>query len=749
MDFSRFKRIIETFADTSKDLDVSRGRIVAEVHGDIIDAKVSIDRAEIVVDEMGVRKSALEWIVERIAQLRSLAERIVSETVPEPYFVVPSGEVLKELSVSPEENRTVSVNSVSAALEMLDEKTPGSTRLVYLTSDAGEGKTTVINEMARIQAQAFTAKKSNWILLPVNLMGRTFLRFDDVIVGALMNRYRFSRLYYQSLIELVRLGVIVPALDGFEEVFVESEGEALSAVGSLMNSLQSEGTLLIATRKAFYQFKNFASQAKLFDAIGEYGVDTSQLALKRWERRQFLEYTKKQGFANPEEIYSVLAERLGENHAFLSRAFLVKSLLTYLKGADNLEGAIDIVTRGPESPMVGFVNSLLEREVSKWIDKSGDVAEPLLTSREHHELLALIADEMWSSSTEFLSGGMLEGIAEIFSEGKQLSPSRTRQVRERIKQHALLIPAKQGRDSYSFDHEEFKNFFLGESIGFSLRKNDIAGLKNTLRRASLPKQTLETVQSVVVSDEIEPRDAIEFLMKASRDEFASSYVKENVGAIVLRLLHNSTLGHMTLKDLLFPQDALEGIDLIDVHFVGCIFQSTEIGDCRLRNVRFSNCRFDIIAAEKKPQVDNVEMERCEVVALYDVESGGSTYAPEEIDVELGKLGFRLVKPQPAISTVIRKPDPEIRSIEKVLRAFTRATAVNENVLRLKAGAGGAQFMQEVLPALLKINAIEEVVYTGSGRQKRYRLAMKMQTFLDALVAARGNYSEFLKHLSPG
>jgi len=36
-----------------------------------------------------------------------------------------------------------------------------------------------------------------------------------------MNRFRFQLLYFEALVELVRMGFIVLALDGFEEMFIE------------------------------------------------------------------------------------------------------------------------------------------------------------------------------------------------------------------------------------------------------------------------------------------------------------------------------------------------------------------------------------------------------------------------------------------------------------------------------------------------------------------------------------------------
>ena len=121
------------------------------------------------------------------------------------------------------------------------------------------------------------------------------MRLDDVIVAELSNRLRFQILYYDSFIELIRLGVIIPALDGFEEMLVESSsGDVNSALGNLVNSLSSSGQVIIAARKAYFEFHSFAAQARVFDTIGnQCDISFSRLAIERWEKEKFLEYAEK------------------------------------------------------------------------------------------------------------------------------------------------------------------------------------------------------------------------------------------------------------------------------------------------------------------------------------------------------------------------------------------------------------------------------------------------------------------------
>ncbi|GAJ22869.1 unnamed protein product, partial [marine sediment metagenome] len=133
-------------------------------------------------------------------------------------------------------------DALQEIIDQLDDRSALASYVMYLTSDAGEGKTTLLNYLAKTQAKKYLERKSNWLLLPIPLAGRPFLRFDDIIISSLMNRLRFPHFFFDSFIELVKMGAIVPAFDGFEEMFIESStGEAISALANLLNKLSSEG----------------------------------------------------------------------------------------------------------------------------------------------------------------------------------------------------------------------------------------------------------------------------------------------------------------------------------------------------------------------------------------------------------------------------------------------------------------------------------------------------------------------------
>lgn len=104
----------------------------------------------------------------------------------------------------------------------------------------------------------------------------------------------------------------------------------------------------------------------------------------------------------------------------------------------------------------------------------------------------MLSSEMWISNTSSLNGDLLELISDLFSDQFRKSPNISRQIKERIKQHSLLVNSEQSRLLFQFDHEEFKDFFLGINIGNLVLNKSKIDLITILQKGSLPKQTIQS-----------------------------------------------------------------------------------------------------------------------------------------------------------------------------------------------------------------------------------------------------------------
>ena len=262
MDIHTFRRIVTAFADEAIDVDISKGTMLAQIRDDLVEVSISEREGTIWVRDGDDDQTAYTWIMRRLARLHLLADRVLAQIPEEKFFVDPEGMLLDDLESAPSNTEIPAIYAAEGIEDALHEGVPGVTRVLYLTSDAGEGKTTLINHVARIVAQKYKNHEASWLLVPISLAGRPFMALDDVVVAELTNRFRFN-LYYDAFTELVKLNAIIPALDGFEEVFLETgSGEAVSALGNLINQLKGSGRVLIAARTAYFEVRSFASQAR-------------------------------------------------------------------------------------------------------------------------------------------------------------------------------------------------------------------------------------------------------------------------------------------------------------------------------------------------------------------------------------------------------------------------------------------------------------------------------------------------------
>lgn len=745
MDIQTFQHILTAFADSPADMDLKKGTLLVQVRDEVIEASISQRQGDLIVTENDDSMPANRWIIQRVARLPLLADRILSHVPEESNFVAPDGFILDHIDDAPTDDPQYAADAAKTTLEVLDRRPGGAASVLYLTSDAGEGKTTVISHLARHQAKKYKDKQTDWLIVPVSLGGRTFMRFDDVIVGALMNRLRFNLLFYDAFLELVRLGVLVPALDGFEEMFVEgAAGDAMSALGNLMQALQSSGSVLIAARKAYFEFKNLRAQTRLFDSLGLQSVTFSRLTLKRWDKARFLQYAGKRKIPNGEQIYDEVAAQLSPEHPLLTRAVLVRRVLDIASEPNSRKTLLDRIKGDPSDYFRQFIGSIILREAQeKWIDKVGEPAQPLISESEHYELLSSIAFEMWSSGTEYLAEDVMAFVAEMYADSKGKNKTVTHQIVERVKQHALIVP--NDGNKYGFDHPEFYHFFLGEAIGQILVKNDAVGARHAFREAVLPQLAAESAARYIVRAGKSILDVMGLVNQIFSGEARMSIAKENFCGILIRLIDFSGGRNVSVEFGSFPIDALRGRKFADVTFAECYFQHTSLEHSTLEKCKFDKCEFEGLDLCQTSTINNVELRDSRVHMVIPQSEELSVYAPAAITNALRQAGFLLPEEvvAPAAQQAEVEPEEAVVITERLIRAFMRSTGVNENTLNMRLGSQAPTFFREVLPVLRENGLVDETPFRGGGTQRRFRLGVRLETITDALERCGGSFERFI------
>lgn len=756
MQIDNFKRIVTTFADDDSEmaLDVD-GTLLLGIRGIEVVAKIHQNPDGIQVEHDGVRWKAEHWIYFYLAKLDRLADRIISSVFPPSHYVSPTGKLLNWENQIEEE-----YSDAKQELQKRFSQHPVDTTLIYfLTSDAGEGKTSLIEKISVDQAKAFKKNKNTQtLILPVSLGGRPFLRLDDAVIASLSNRFRFPFLYYDSFIELVKMGAIIPAFDGYEEMLAETKsGEAISAIGDLVGQLSSNGTLLVAARKAYFD-SSLSSESKLLDPVRQkQTVDIRRFALDRWSRQVFLKYAEKRDVPTPEELYEKVADRLQSNeHPVLTRAVLVRRLLDVAKEEKNgLDHFLRRLGQSPTDYFFDFVESIVEREVNKWIDTSG-TNKPLLTRDEHHELLSQIAFEMWVNGVETIGLEVVRLVVQIFTEEKNKTPIILRQINDRIDTHSLLRPdgSTGSIKRIRFDHEDFQAFYLGQALARALDSGDDANARLILDARQLSKPVIEEVARYLTPlNTSTPRSKrlIEDLHRLSRGQQDVSYIRENCGALMLELAERTKIVH-SITGVSFPANALDQRKLDNLEVSNSFFSSTSLSNSRILKCTFVNCRFVELALNGGHNLDGTVFdEKCS----FDSVSVGSSldegyrkfYNPERVKTILKNHGFTL---GPQKQTISEDSDPtrmdeDMKIALRFIRMFNRSTAVAENTVHTRIGTQSSYFFRSILPKLQKADLIEPI--RSPGNRCRYRLVVPLSEIYKLVENSGSTFKQFIENVS--
>jgi hypothetical protein len=744
MEIERFKRIVKAFSDSEADFTFSKGQFLFSLRGDVIAGEVKSNTKGLVVVEQGQEFEAKDWVVNRLARLPLLSDRILAELPEEKKFVEPAGEYLPALELEPAENNRALDTVSPGFVSWVDDRLAGVSSIMYITANAGEGKTTLINFLARKQAKEFKDKKSNWLLIPVSLGGRSFLRLDDIIIGAIANRFRFPLLYYNAFIELVRIGAVVLALDGFEEMFVENmSGDAVSALGNLVKILENEGFVFIAARKAYFEYRSFATQGKLFDSIEGADVIFSKLNLLRWDKGKFLEYCNKSGLPDGEQVYDEVCQRLGDKHPLLTRAVLVKRLAEVAQ--EDRNRLIKRLGEKPQDYFDDFVSAIIERENrEKWIDTRGDPAGPLLTMSEHIDLLTMIAAEMWTAGQASLSFKTLQTIAELFCEANKKSPVLSLQIMERIKQHALITEQNHAQKLVGFDHEEFYDYFLGLAINKAISEQGVAEVRDSLRRGSLSDNILESISHFLRRKFSDRRPFVEKIIEACRGESPASFCRENASGLIFRLIHGDKLPGLVISSMVIRSNSMLGRSFSGILLDSCYFQPCDFADAILDNCKFSSCEFERIEIGKGTRFSNVELHNTRVHLLVLTDDGKELYDPELIRQALVGRGVS-VYDEMQLPGVQQVPiyDEKLDLCQRAFRAFLRSTTISENVFRIRLGQKGEYFLKDIMPRLLREGIVGTSGPRGGDPQQHFRLNVRMDTIRKASENSGGVFDKFL------
>ena len=738
MNLEEIRQDISAFADDEDAVLIDRGMVVFRRDQQTYECKLTESVDGVVVELDGTKLPYSRFLSETLGRLPILAEALRQKRKD----IVPYIDTQASLSDAMSEEC-----ATGSALRILKDQCvawdAGGTNLIFLTGDAGEGKTALLRRLTRTFADDYVAGRSRVVLLHIDTQGRSFVRLEEAVARDL-GQLRISGLFYQGVIRLIRHGVLAIAIDGFDELLAEiGSGEAYSGLGAFLKQLDGRGIVVAAARSAYFEVENYSAQSRLLLSLPGAQVSIQHLQLKKWGRDQTIDFFSKyenesgRSIDHPESLYDDLAKVLGEDHVALQRPFLVQTMAAML--ASKSASARDLVNEVNFSSVQvvpRVIEAFLKREVEeKWRDPNG---APYLTLEQHIHLLAAMADEMWTQGVNRLSTALLQLVAETVVEELGVPTSRRVQIVERVKAHVLL-PIDDGAPGreHSFDHEEFLNYFLAARL-IELEKARRQGeLQRFFERHPLPNIVGRWMTHMAVWNAEKLTSFIKQLGSLTASELRSTYLKQNAGLIASQLATSCSPPPRDLKfdSMYFEGDLWAGISLESAEFRKCTFNGIDLSGSTFENCKFVDCRIDGLTYDEKTRMSgSVFNPGCHVLGVlknYETE-GMRNYVPGECERLLEELGASFEDaPELPFGDSTAIPGETRSALNAFLRIFTRNSGAVDDVISVKLGARFPYFQKEILPALERHRVIEKTSYRGRGKHNRYELGFPIEMILRA------------------
>lgn len=520
-----------------------------------------------------------------MADLRYMAQ-MIKRTASRKFFVPTKA----ELADSGGKEMNSAIKIITNTLEQDHQKNSiiDATQIVMITGEAGAGKTSVLRELVLEQAEKYLHGKSEKILLYVDAQGRALARLNEALATELQDLK--VRLTYHSIATLVRVGLIVPVIDGFDELLGASGyDDAFSSLAAFLEQLNSYGQLIVSARSTYYEEEFLRRTKKTAEEQIWYHTPIKICTWDEEDRTIFIEETAKSR-SMTEESKADLKKRARQ--AFSEKEDLAGKPLFFSKVVDLLcDEESDLPVRGDLLDIL--IDRFMEREQKeKLLDRQ---QRPLLTRDHLERLMEELAEEMWNQETRELDLKSTKEVANFVLEDSEVSAEVERIVVERIPTAAFFSPSnKQG--NIRFEHEIFFFYFLSHVIVRMYIQD--TNMHTVLGRSNLPDFVAERVAlELKRQGHLSSLDSLQRLLdrlcEAARFQSRrTSKVRDNAGRIVMALLRNFADGRAEnveisgriIRHVNFPGGDLQGVVLRE-----CTLENVMICGTDLTNTRFIDC----------------------------------------------------------------------------------------------------------------------------------------------------------------
>lgn len=520
----------------------------------------------------------------------------------------------------------------------ISESLPGSTKILQLMADAGQGKTMLLEEVALQQARSYEPDPHpNPLLLPVDLLGRYVGNIEDAIAGTLNNTFVFPNLTQADVILAARQKWLSLALDGFDELVSRiGTRDAFNRINDLLDQLEGRGAVILSARKNFFELYQISVSMRTYlqPRRGAYRIAT--IDLQPWSHIQGERVFESLG--KPASDFYKVKDLFRNDDTIITQPFMLTRVAQLwanhderFRGTDELAGSLSSYAR-----MDLVLRYFLDREASeKWIDAD---SQPILSTEQHYRMLGGVAEEMWRSQAFQLDREELGLSAKMALDGL-VPPDALELIEERVPTHAALTHRSR---RYQFLNDQFFYLFLGRHLGEALLEDNSETLTEVLSAADMNPTMLEWFMVVLANSEHGFRNGMETIDRLS-DQVGGQQVRVNLGSLAARILRSADesgtdeLAGVHLRNLTFLGDALKGVTLTATVFEECSFWNCDLRDAQFVECEFRSCDVGQMSTSKMTSFADSTFVDTEIAGVEE-EEGSAHFAPVQVKAYLRRKG---------------------------------------------------------------------------------------------------------------
>jgi hypothetical protein len=574
----------------------------------------------------------LRYVQQELLELPRLASQIVrtidraSATRPTTYI-----EGSAEVTVG---KSTVHWSKTSSEFRRyLSEQELGTTRLVQLMAGAGQGKTVLLEQLAKDTASAYQPDSYPApFLLTVDLLGRYVGTVDDAIAGSLNNTYMFPGLTQRDVALCVRNRWLILALDGFDELVARvGARDAFLRITELLDQLRSAGTVILSARESFFELYQISVAIRSYLQPRQGSYSTAAIRLLQWGEEQGRNVFASLRSSAPEVDLRELLQAFGDDSLILQPFFLTRLARLWV-GGERFSDAASQTDRRWRTQYI--IETFIDRESNtKWTNRDG---RPLLPPEGHTVLLSGIAEEMWRSGAFRLSEEELRIAAEMSLSGTDIPPLVLEGVVERVGTHAALMAKDRG---FTFLHDRFFDYYLAVRLSEALAKNMEASCRAILSAREVSPDVLLWIEWLFAENTNKRSVALLHTLAFSRAHNLDKVFEANLAEIIGVLLSDEPETH-TVRNLTFSGQALRGRSYFGQVFEDCQFWQLDLTDTVASECVFRRCEFGDVLITDGTRLSGSIFSDCTVRSL-ELPGDRMYFDPAIIRREIEQLGGKV------------------------------------------------------------------------------------------------------------